>query len=339
MTELRELATAPFDLVPVARDQPLVLSSAQRRLWFLQQVQPSAGEAYNVPLGLTIKGALDDVALCLALDRMVERHETLRTRIEEHFGEGFQKVEPATGFTLLREDLSAAVDPENQIQGLMLNEVRTPFVLDKGPLCRGRLIRISAKEHVLLVTMHHIVSDGWSMEVFVNELGLLYGAYPDLDSASLAPLNIQYADYAAWQRNWSASEILTRHVDYWRAALAGAPSLLELPTDHHRPPAQSFSGDTAVIEFDEVLTGKLQALARRHNTTLFQLLLAGWAVVLARLSGQDQVVIGVPTANRFHTSVELEGVIGLFVNTLPIRIALPAHSSLEAVLSSTATAV
>ena len=202
----------------------------------------------------------------------------------------------------------------------MAEEAQAPFDLERGPLIRGRLIRLSAKDHVLLLTMHHIVSDGWSMGVLFGELSARYAAHRAGREAELPALPVQYADYAAWQRRWVEGDVLRQQGDYWTETLAGAPEFLELPTDHPRPARMDHTGAQLAVELDEALTAGLKALSRRHGTTLFMTLLAGWAAVLGRLSGQDDVVIGTPTAGRGRR--EIEGLIGFFVNTLALRLDL-----------------
>ncbi|HEX8695266.1 MAG TPA: amino acid adenylation domain-containing protein, partial [Longimicrobium sp.] len=306
---------------PVDRAGRLAPSFAQQRLWFLEQLG-GAGAAYHIPLRLRLRGELDREALSRALDRIVARHEALRTTFPPVDGEPVQHVAPAgeSVFPLLEHDLAGRADRDAELRRLVAEEAGAPFDVGRGPLVRGRLVRLAADDHVLLVTMHHIVSDAWSMGVLVDELGALYAAYRRGGKDPLPPLAVQYADYAAWQRRWVDGEVLQRQADYWTHALAGAPELLELPTDHPRPARQDHAGATVALELDEELTAGLRALGRRHGTTLFMTLLAGWATVLGRLSGQDDVVIGTPTANRGRR--EIEGLIGFFVNTLAVRVDL-----------------
>ena len=202
----------------------------------------------------------------------------------------------------------------------MREEAGAPFDLAHGPLIRGQLIRLDEEEHVLAITMHHIVSDGWSMGVLTGELNTLYGAYSGGQEDPLPSLSIQYADYAVWQRQWLAGEELQRQSEYWQCTLEGAPALLELPADRPRPAQQEYAGDVVQMELDAELTRGLKALSRRHGATLYMTLLAGWAAVLSRLSGQPEVVIGTPAANR--TRAELEGLIGFFVNMQALRVAV-----------------
>ncbi|HET7465003.1 MAG TPA: condensation domain-containing protein, partial [Longimicrobium sp.] len=318
-------------IAPVDRSSAIPLSFAQQRLWFLEQLG-GMGAAYHIPMSLRLRGELDRGALVRALDRIVARHEALRTTFPVVDGEPVQHVAPAeeSGFRLVEHDLRAAADWEDELRRLVRDEAGAPFDLARGPLVRGRLVRMAADDHVLLLTMHHIVSDGWSAGVLFRELGALYAAFARGDADPLPPLPVQYADYAAWHRRWVQGEVLQRQADYWGQTLAGAPELLELPTDHPRPAKQDFAGASLDVELDEALTAALKTLSQRHGTTLFMTLLAGWAAVLARLSGQDDVVIGTPSANRGRS--EIEGLIGFFVNTLPLRVDLSGAPTVAEVL-------
>ncbi|MFN9661595.1 MAG: non-ribosomal peptide synthetase, partial [Cyanobacteriota bacterium] len=231
-----------------------------------------------------------------------------------------QRIQPETEacFALLEQDLRERADGEAELARWLEQEVSEPFDLEKGPLARGRLLRLAEGEHALLLTMHHAIADGWSLGVLGRELAALYGALRRREADPLPALPIQYADYAVWERRWVAEERLQCQAAYWQDALTGAPVLLELPTDRPRPTVFDQAGAVVPVVIDAALTGKLKALARRHRATLFQVLLAGFAVLLSRLSGQDDVVIGTPSAHRSRT--ELEGLIGFFVNTLALRI-------------------
>ena len=200
----------------------------------------------------------------------------------------------------------------------MGEECRNCFDLEGGPLIRGRLIREGEDEYTLLITMHHIVSDGWSMGVFLNELSALYRAFVKGEEDPLAELEVQYADYAVWQREWVEGEVLREQAEYWKEALAGVPEVLELPADHARPGQQDYAGEFVGLGLGKELTAGLKELSRRHGTTLHMTLLAGWAALLSRLSGQQDIVIGTPVANR--SRVEIENLIGFFVNTLALRV-------------------
>ncbi|WP_420130066.1 amino acid adenylation domain-containing protein [Longimicrobium sp.] len=312
---------APPMIERVSRDEPLAVSFAQQRLWFLERMG-SVGTAYNVPLRLRLRGVLDRGALVRALDRVVQRHEALRTVFAQEEGEPVQRILPPaeSGFALAEHDLAGDADAAAALHELMADEAGAPFDLERGPVIRGRLVRMAADDHVLLLTLHHIASDAWSVSVLVNELGALYAAFATGAADPLPPLPVQYADYAAWQRRWLDRDVLQAQVDYWKGALSGAPELLELPTDHVRPARQEFSGARVEIELDEALTRGLRALAQRHGTTLFTIVMAAWAAVLGRLSGQSEVVVGTPSANRGRP--EIEGLIGFFINTLALRVEL-----------------
>jgi amino acid adenylation domain-containing protein len=303
----------------VDRRERLPLSFAQQRLWFLAQMA-GVSEAYHIPVALRLKGDLNSRALRQALDRVVARHEVLRTTFVLGDGEPVQRIAPlvASHFHLLEHDLREDQDAQIKLQRLGEQEAVASFDLEHGPLIRGRLIRLGEEEHVLLVTMHHIVSDGWSMGVMLNELSTLYGAYLDGKDDPLPELAVQYVDYAVWQRQWIEGEVLREQGDYWKKALASAPALLEVPTDRPRPEQQNYAGDFLILEFDEQLAAGLKELSRRRGTTLYMTLLAGWAVLMARLSGQQDVVIGTPVANRGRA--EIENLIGFFVNTQALRV-------------------
>jgi len=325
---------APPVLSPIERVERggrLRLSFAQQRLWFLERMG-GLGSAYHIPGRLHLRGELDREALVRALDRLVERHEALRTTFGVQGDEPEQRIGPATSrFALVEHDLAGHPDAPGELARVTAEEAAAPFDLERGPLIRGRLVRLAEDDHLLLLTMHHIVADGWSMGVLTRELSGLYGAFRAGEPDPLPELPIQYADYAAWQRRWVEDEVLERQAGYWTKTLAGAPALLELPTDHPRPPQQDHAGARLPIELDEAVTAGLKALGRRHGTTLFMTLLAGWAVVLGRLSGQEAVVVGTPTANRGRR--EIEGLIGFFANTLALRVDLSARPTVAELLA------
>ncbi len=311
------------------------LSFAQQRLWFLTQMQ-GASVAYNVPLALELRGPLDEAALRKALDALVARHESLRTSFVSVDGEPVQRIGPAdVGFPLVRDDMQDAPDVDATIATLLESDASAPFDLGEGPLVRGRLIQRGPQHHVLALNMHHIVSDGWSITVLVRELRELYSAFIHGQEAELAPLPVQYADYAVWQRRWLSNEALADQAAYWRSQLADAPALLELPADRRRPAIQDFSGDTLPLAMDSALTARLKTLSQRCGVTLYMTVLSAWAVLLSRLSGQQDLVIGTPTANR--SRLELENLIGFFVNTLALRIDTSGPLSVEELLQRVRT--
>jgi amino acid adenylation domain-containing protein/FkbM family methyltransferase len=313
-------ATAP--LTSLLRDGPVPLSLPQQRLWLLAQ-REGASEAYHAPLGMHLKGRLDSKALQRALNCLIARHETLRTRFVDAGGEAFQEIDPpGADFTLATHDLMGAADAEAEARALTQAEAEAPFDLARGPLIRGRLLKLGDEDHVLLLTMHHIITDGWSIGVLKGELGALYRAFAGGEQNPLPALSVQYADFAIWQRGQLDGETLRKQADYWRSALAGAPLALELPTDRRRPARTDYRGGFVSLEIADTVTAQLSALCQRHGVTLFMASLAAWAMVLSRLSRQEDVVIGAASANR--SRVELEGLIGFFVNTLPLRIDLSA---------------
>ncbi|RMR58801.1 Amino acid adenylation, partial [Pseudomonas syringae pv. syringae] len=319
-------------IVQTSREARLPLSFAQQRLWFLAQME-GASAAYHIPAGLRIVGALDEAALQRALNRIVARHEVLRTTFVQT---GDQAVElcihpEETGCPLRKYDLTTHADSSSELARLMNEEAIGRFDLQQGPLIRGSLVRLSDEDHVLLLTMHHIVSDGWSMGVLTRELGALYASGCQAEADPLPQLSIQYADYAVWQRGWLSGAVLHKQSTYWQTALLDAPALLMLPSDRVRPAQQDYTGDAVPVVLDATLSHELKALSRRHGTTLFMTLLAGWATVLSRLSGQDEVVIGSPVANRM--SAEVGGLIGFFVNTLALRVNVSNDPTVETLLS------
>ena len=333
---------APIEVADRSEGAPL--SWSQQRLWFLEQFE-DLGAAYHIEGALRLEGALDEQALQRTLDRIVERHQALRTVFvkAEHDAEPVQVVKPAAGFDLAYVDLSGDAQSGNREEVLeqALNHASAQrFDLANGPLIRGVLLRLGEQEHVLFVSMHHIVSDGWSMGVLTDEVARLYAAFSQGQADPLAPLPVQYGDYAHWQRQWLSGERLDGQLGFWKEYLAGAPALLELPTDKPRPAVQSYAGEVVRTRLPAGLTAGLQGLARRHGATLFMVLQAGWALLMGRLSGQEDVVLGTPVANRRRS--ELEGLIGFFVNTVALRTRLDAKQSvgqlLDAVRQSTLSA-
>ncbi|MGE8146099.1 amino acid adenylation domain-containing protein [Pseudomonas frederiksbergensis] len=320
------------EIVTVSREEALPLSFAQQRLWFLAQMEGGSA-AYHMPAGLRLRGTLDTDALQRALDRIVARHEALRTTfVQDQGADAFQRIAPAEcGFALRQYDLRGQADAEVQLQVLAAEEEAELFDLEHGPLIRGRLIRLNAQDHVLLVTMHHIVSDGWSIGVLTTELAALYEAFRHGLDDPLPALAVQYADYAVWQRRWLSGEVLQTQNNYWQQSLADAPALLMLPTDRPRPVQQDYAGAALSVAFDASLTADLKNLSQRHGTTLYMTLMAGWAALLSRLAGQDEVVIGSPVANRLRA--EVEDLIGFFVNTLAVRVDVSGAPNVETLLA------
>ncbi len=318
---LRSQQVTP-DLTAVKRNGALPLSFAQQRLWFLDQLEP-ASALYNLPQVVRLSGPIDVAALERSLNELVRRHESLRTCFVANGGEPVQVILPSTTINLVVEDLSQ-VD-ETELERRLEEEEQQPFNLATGPLLRVRLFRLSENEHVLAATMHHIISDGWSLSLLTKELGQIYGAYAKDEPAPLTDLEVQYADYAVWQREWLQGEFLEQELSYWREQLHGARPVLELPTDRPRPPVQSHTGACERISIDADTTARLRALSHKHNTTLFITLLAAFQTLLSRWSGMHDIVVGTPVAGRTRT--ELEELIGFFVNTLAIRTDLSGDPS------------
>ncbi|HEU4559040.1 MAG TPA: amino acid adenylation domain-containing protein, partial [Longimicrobium sp.] len=305
-------------VVPAERTGALPLSFAQERLWFLDRLEPGS-TAYNIPVAWRLGGALDEAALERALGEIVRRHESLRTTFAEVDGSPVQAVAPFGAFALPVEDLSglSETDREAEVRRRAGEEAGRAFDLSAGPLFHAALLRVGEEDHVLLLSMHHIVSDGWSLGVLFRELSTLYTAYRDGGESPLAELAVQYADYAVWQREQLAGEVLDRQLSYWTEQLAGAPELLELPTDHPRPPVQTYRGATVPVEVSLELLERLQALGRSEGATLYMTLLGAFQVLLGKYAGSDDVVVGSPIAGR--TRREVEELIGFFVNTLVLR--------------------
>ncbi|RKH37309.1 hypothetical protein D7Y23_39290, partial [Corallococcus sp. AB050B] len=294
------------------------LSFAQQRLWLLDQLQP--GDAsYNIPTALQLSGHLDTEALRRAFEALVQRHEALRTTFHSHQDQPIQTIHAASGWTLPLVDLSTLPEAlrEEEARRLANEEARRPFDLARGPLLRATLARLAEDSHLLLVTMHHIVSDGWSMGVLVREMVAFYESFATGSTPAFAPLPVQYADFATWQRDWLQGEALEAQIHFWKQQLSGAPAALELPTDRPRPPVQSHRGATVDLHIPAQVSEALKTLAQREGATPFMTLLAAFQVLLSRYSAQDDVSVGTPIAGR--TQAETEGLIGFFVNTLVLR--------------------
>ncbi len=297
---------------------PCPLSFAQERLWFLDQFSPG-NSAYNISSAVRLTGNLDLIALEKSFNEIIRRHEALRTRFEIVEGRPVQVIMAASPLKLEVNDLRSL--PEQERQQEVMREARqeagTGFDLSRGPMLRVRMVRVGEQEYVLVVVMHHIVSDGWSMGVMIREVAGLYEAYREGRESPLAELEIQYADYAVWQREWLRGEEIERQVEYWKHQMEGAPPLLELPIDRPRPEVQSYRGSHEKLRLTGEMSERLRELSRREGVTLFMTLLAAFQVLLSRYSGQRDIVVGSPIAGR--NRVETEGLIGFFVNTVVMR--------------------
>ncbi|MGH8464304.1 MAG: condensation domain-containing protein, partial [Pseudomonas sp.] len=304
-----------FGIAPVfkrAEQEPLLLSYAQQRQWFLWQLEPDS-PAYNIPLAIRLQGALDVAALQRSLDVLVARHESLRTVFVEEAEGVRQQILPTGNLALSVQRLALGVDPEAGIATFLTEQAGAGFDLARGPLVRAALLQVDDDEHVLSLVQHHIVSDAWSLQVLVRELMHGYGAFRQGEQPQLPALPVQYADYALWQRQWMDNGERERQLAYWSEQLQGPLEVLALPTDRPRPAERSLAGASLDASPDAHLAAQLKALAARQGVTVFVLMLAAFQALLHRLAGQETIRVGVPNANRGRP--ETEGLIGFFVNT------------------------
>ncbi len=323
---------ARASITRLRRDSSILpLSFAQQRLWFLDQLEPGSA-AYNIPLAFRIDGALDSAALQHAFDEIIQRHEILRTTFGTANEQPVQIIAPvaAAPFTMVDLGELSATARASELQRLSTEEVQRPFDLRNGPLLRTTLLRLHEKEHVLLLTLHHIIADGWSLDILMKELAQLYNAFAAGKPSPLPALPIQYGDFAQQQREWLQEKVLAEPMAYWKQQLAGAPPLLEMPTDWPRPPIQTFRGACEFFELSGELSNALVALSRRESVTLFMTLLAAFKALLSRYTGQNDIVVGSPIAGRNHT--ETESLIGLFVNNLVLRTNLEGNPTFQEIL-------
>ncbi len=332
LLEQEGLDILQLPITPQKRDSnSFPASFAQQRLWFLAQLEPNSS-SYNIPSALRLVGQLDVVALESSLNEILRRHEALRTTFQVVDGEPRQVITSyrPTGLTVESLQACPANERDAHAQQLASEEAQRPFDLARGPLVRFRLLQLGQEDHVLLLTMHHTVSDGWSMGVLVRELRTLYEVFLAGKPSLLPELPIQYADYAIWQRQWLQGQVLESQLDYWKRQLAGSPPLLELPTDRARPAVQSFRGTHHEFVLPGPLSVSLGALSRQEDVTLFMTLLAAFDVLLHRYTGQDDVLVGSPIANR--NRAEIEELIGFFVNTLVLRVDLSGNPTFRELL-------
>jgi amino acid adenylation domain-containing protein len=331
LAERRKDGAGAASILKLPRNAPLPLALAQERLFVLAQLEPES-RAYNVPGVIRLRGRIDVDALRAALAAIVERHEPLRTRFFEQDGRPVQVVEERVAFEVPVVDLRG-LEPaarSRRVEEEIGQDAAAGFDLARPPLVRAKLLRLDEEEHVLLVTMHHIVSDGWSLSVFAREAALLYEARVRRAGSPLAPLPVAYADWAAWHRSSLESGALSKQLEHWTKHLEGAPPL-DLPLDHPRPATPSHRGERVPFEVPEGLARELRALAQRSGATLFMALLAGFGALLSRLARTRDVVVGTPVANRGLP--ETEGLIGLFVNTLALRLDLSKEPSFTELLA------
>ena len=307
-----------FGITPQARPPALPLSFAQQRLWFLEQWEPGS-TAYLLSYAWQLQGPLDVAALEASLTTLAERHESLRTTFSLIDDQPVQVIGPIIPFSLPLRDLTDLPEEarDAELTGWLEEEPHRPFDLTTGPLWRAQLLCLGSDKHVLLFTIHHITTDGWSMGILFKELSTLYTAQVTGQPAPLSPLPLHYADFAIWQRQWLQGDLLDRQLTYWHTQLAEAPHYLDFPTDSPRPPQQTYRGDRIPFTLLPSLTEKLKRLSQQEGVTLFMTLLAAFKILLARYTSQCDILVGTPIAGRTHT--ELEGLIGFFVNTLVLR--------------------
>ncbi|HEY6190573.1 MAG TPA: condensation domain-containing protein, partial [Pyrinomonadaceae bacterium] len=323
------LETPPIEAVP--RDTTIPLSFAQQRLWFLNQLEPDS-TAYHISNAVRLTGPLNLPVLEQTLTEIVKRHEVLRTAFAFSDRRPVQIISPPAAVSIPVVSISETpeAERETEVRRWIGEDTIQPFDLSSGPLFRAGLLQLGETEHVLLLTMHHIISDAWSLGLLVGEMITLYQAFSEGKPSPLAELPIQYADFAHWQREWLSGEVLDTQLGYWKKQLAGAPSILELPTDRPRPPVQSFQGAAEPFALPANLSERLEELSRQQGVTLFMMLLAAFQVLLSRYSAQQDIVVGSPIANRNHAKTE--SLIGFFVNTLVLRTDLSGNPSFKELL-------
>ncbi|KPU61153.1 D-alanine--poly(phosphoribitol) ligase, subunit 1 [Pseudomonas fluorescens] len=321
-------------ITALSRQQPMPQSLAQNRLWITWQLDPHSS-AYNIPGVLRLRGELDEDALRASFQQLIERHESLRTRFFERDGVALQQVDPAAGFNLQMIDISDLPAAERETRALQIrtDHARTRFDLEKGPLLWVTLVRLDDEDHQLLVTLHHIIADGWSLNVLIDEFSRLYAAASQGQQTLLAPLPTQYADYGSWQRQWLAQGEGERQQAYWRVQLGDEHPTLTLATDHPRSAQQLRSAARHRVRLDTPLSEAIRQTAQAHESTSFMLLLAAFQGLLHRYSGQRDIRIGVPNANR--PRLETQGLIGFFINTLVLRAEVDSRQPFAELLAHT----
>ncbi len=315
----------PPPITPASREGNIPLSFAQQRLWFINQFEEGYDTNYNLPWALRLAGNLDIPALQRTFLTIIDRHESLRTTFQAIEGKGIQVI--ANQITVYIPVINIR---ENEVDTYIQNNASHVFDLTTGPLITLRLLKLAAEEYILLINMHHIISDGWSCGVFVKEMTTLYRSYVKGETSPLPQLPIQYIDFSIWQRDWLKGEVLEQHAKYWKKQLRGAPTLLELPTDYPRPKKQMYQGSTEKFKITKDLSDQLLALARKEKVTLTMLIMAAFQLLLSRYSGQMDISVGTPIANR--KKLELADLIGFFVNTLVIRTLVDHQLSFKGLL-------
>jgi len=316
---------------PIPRDGELPLSFAQQRLWFLDQLEPGS-PFYNIPETVRLVGPLNVAAMEQSLNEVIRRHESLRTTFETVDGRPVQVIAPELTIPLPVVGLQHLPKAERETEALRLaqEEAQQPFDLARGPLLRACLLRLGEEDHIILLTLHHIIGDNWSTTVLIQEVTVLYDAFSHDRPSPLPELLLQYADFAHWQRNWLQGEVMETQLDYWKQQLAGLPPLLELPTDRPRPPVQTYQGSYQTFVLPENLSQAIKDLCQQEGVTIFMVLLAAFQTLLCRYTGQEDISVGSPIANR--NRAEIEGLVGFFVNTLVLRADLSGDPSFRELL-------
>ncbi len=329
---LRQIAAAPPGIPRRNPDAPIPLSLSQQRFWVIHHLKPD-NSILNSPAAVRLRGRLVVGALEQTLDEIIRRHESLRTTFRLVGGQPAQIINPASRLQLPPTELGGLPEAEREegARRLAVEEAARPFDLQTGPLLRVRLLRLGESDHVVLFTMHHIIADGWSMGILIREMAALYEAYVNGRPSPLAEPRIQYADFAVWERGHLGDEALERQLDYWRRQLGGQLPQLELPADRPRPAAPLDQGATQPFTLPETLTQSLREVCRRESVTLYTLLLAAYGVLLHRYTGEADILVGSPTANRHRT--ETEDLIGCFINTLVMRLDLAGNPTFREMLS------
>lgn len=330
--DLNRQPAPPRNIAPHPPGTPGQLSFAQERLWFLDQLNPDSA-VYNVPLAVRLSSPINPGLLKRSINEIARRHDALRTTFSTVEGQPVPIISSELNVELSTIDLASDAEHERETRAhaLLSQEAARPFDLTRGPLIRTTLLRLDEHDHLFLVVMHHIVSDGWSLVLFFQELSAIYDAFVRGEQSLLSELTIQYADYAAWQREWLKGEILQTQLAYWKEKLAGELPVLDLPTDRSRPAVQTFRGAREWLVLSEDLASSIKALGRREGVTLFITLLAAFKVLLCRYTGQEDVIVGSPIANRPQT--ETESIIGFFLNNLALRSDLSGNPGFREVLA------
>jgi NRPS condensation-like uncharacterized protein len=327
----RSAPRSPQRIRRASREAPLPLSFAQQRLWFLHQLD-RRDPSYNMPHAFSLSGPLDVAVLVRTLNEITRRQEALRTSFPVTEGKPFQVISPAQPAALSTVDLRelSAQASASEVERLAAADARHPFNLESGPLMRSTLLKLADEEHILLFTMHHIISDGWSITILIQEVKALYKSFSEGSESTLPELPLQYADFAQWQRQWLEGEELESQLAYWKKQLKGIPARLELPTDRQRPKAQTNRGEQQNFVVSREMTKDLKAFSQREGVTLFMTLLAAFQTLLHRSTGQEDIVVGTPVAGR--NQVETEHLIGFFINTLALRTDLSGNPTFRELL-------